>query len=53
MKLTDLTTQVREKNLSKEQLEAYRDQMCELYALMTVEMADIEKKEAIFFSECQ
>ena len=53
MKLTDLITQVREKNLSKEQLEAYRDQMCELYALMTVEMADIEKTEAIFFSECQ
>lgn len=44
MKLVDLITQVREKKLSKEQLEAYRDQMCELYALMTIELADIEKK---------
>ena len=48
MKLRELITSVKEKNLTKEQLEDYGDQMSELFAEMMLEMADLEKKEALF-----
>ena len=48
MKLTDLILAVKEKNLSKEQLENYRSEMSEVYAQMQIEMADLEKDEALF-----
>ncbi len=48
MKLTDLILAVKEKNLSKEQLEDYRTDMSEMFALMMLEMADLEKAEALF-----
>lgn len=51
--LRDLITAVQDRKLSKDQLEHYRDQMSELYALMSIELAEIEKSEAIFFSECE
>ena len=50
--LKELITSVQERKLSKDELEHYRDQMSELFALMSIEMAEIEKSEAIFFSEC-
>lgn len=46
--LKDLIVSVKEKNLSKDQLEVYRDQLSTLYADMQVEMADLEKEEALF-----
>ena len=46
--LKDLIVSVKEKNLSKDQLEAYRDQLSGLYAEMNMEMADLEKEEALF-----
>lgn len=46
--LKDLIVSVKEKNLSKDQLEAYRDQLSGLYAEMNMEMADLEKEEAIY-----
>ena len=49
MKLHELITAVKEKNLSKDQLEDYRDQMSHLYAEMQLELADIEKEKALFF----
>lgn len=51
--LKELIIAVQEKNLSKDQLEDYRDNMANISARMFLEMADIdiEKKEAIFFSE--
>jgi len=46
--LKDLIVSVKEQNLSKDQLEAYRDQLSGLYAEMQMEMADLEKEEALF-----
>ena len=46
--LKDLIVSVKEKNLSKDQLEGYRDQLSGLYAEMQLEMAEIEKEEALF-----
>ena len=48
MKLLDLITAVKEKNLSQEQLEDYGDQMSSLFAQMQIEMANLEKEEAIY-----
>ena len=46
--LKDLILQVKEKNLTKEQLEAYSDQLSSLFAEMMCECADLEKEEALF-----
>jgi len=51
MQLKDLILAVKEKNLSKDQLEAYRDQLSSLFADMQIEMAEIEKEEALFPTE--
>ena len=48
MQLKDLILAVKEKNLNKDQLEDYRDQMSQLFAEMQIEMAELEKEEAIF-----
>ena len=50
MTLKDLITSVKEKNLNKDQLEDYRDQMSQLFAEMQLEISDIEKEEAIFMN---
>lgn len=49
--LADLIKSVKEKNLTKEQLESYADQMSSLYAEMMLEMADLEKEEALFMEK--
>lgn len=46
--LNELIMAVKEKNLSKDQLEGYRSDMSEIYAQMQMEMADLEKDEALF-----
>lgn len=48
MKLQELIQSVKEKTLTTEQLENYRDELSHLYALLQLEMADLEKLEAIF-----
>lgn len=48
MKLIDLINAVKEQNLTKDQLEGYRDQLSSLFSQMMLEMADIEKLEAVF-----
>jgi hypothetical protein len=48
MKLTELILAVKEKNLNKDQLENYRTEMSEIFAQMQMEMADLEKEEAIY-----
>lgn len=48
MQLRELIMAVKEKNLTKEQLEAYSDQMSQLFAEMMMEMSDLEKEEALF-----
>lgn len=49
MKLLELFEAVKEEHLGKDQLEKYRDELSSLYADMQIEMAGIEKAEAMFF----
>lgn len=49
MILLELIKKVNEKQLSKEQLEGYRDELANLYALMQLELADIRKAKAFYF----
>ena len=48
MTLKDLIVSVKEKNLSKDQLEEYRDNLSTLFAEMQLEMAELEKEEALY-----
>ncbi len=50
-KLSELFAKVQEKNLNKTELESYRDDLTNLFASMQLELADLEKKEAIYFLE--
>lgn len=50
MKLIELIEAVKEQNLTKDQLEGYRDQLSSLFAQMQLEMAELEKAEALFLS---
>jgi hypothetical protein len=50
MKLQDLILAVKEKNLTKDQLEAYRNDMSDVFAQMQMEIADLEKEEALFMN---
>lgn len=51
MTLNELIVAVKEKNLSKDELEAYRGDMSNMFAQMQFEMADLEKLEAIFMEK--
>lgn len=48
MTLKELILAVKEKKLTREQLEAYRDELANLSALMHLELSDIEKEEALY-----
>lgn len=48
--LNDLILSVKDKTLPREALEAYGDQLSALFAEMCLEMADLEKEEALFIS---
>lgn len=48
MKLIDLLQAVKDENLSLEAIERYRDEMVHLHSAMQIELADIEKAEALF-----
>lgn len=50
MKLQELIIAVKEKNLTKDQLEAYRNDMSDVFAQMQLELADLEKEEALFMN---
>ena len=49
MRLLELLQSVKEQTLTREQIESYRDQLCSLFADMQIEVAGLEKKEAIFY----
>lgn len=51
MTLKDLIVSVKEKNLSKEQLEGYADQLSALFAQMCLEVAELEKQEAMTMND--
>lgn len=48
MKLRELIEAVKEKSLTKTQIEEYRDDLSNVSAQMFLEMAEIEKLEALF-----
>lgn len=50
MKLEELILAVKDQSLSKDNLEMYRNQMSELFSQMQMEMADLEKEEALFMN---
>lgn len=51
MKLRDLILAVQDHKLSKEALEAYRDDISNLFAQMQFELADVKKAKALYFIE--
>lgn len=51
MKLSELIIAIKEKNLSKDDLENYRNDMSQIYADMQMELAECEKTKAIKFEE--
>jgi hypothetical protein len=51
MKLRELIEAVKEKKLTKDQLEDYRDNLSSLFAEMQLELAEIEKEKALFFDK--
>ena len=51
MKLAEVFIAVKEQNLTKSQLEAYHTELTSLFAQMNLEMAELEKEEAMFFLE--
>ena len=53
MTLPELLQAVKEKNLSKDQLEAYRDDLSNLYAMMQLELAEVRKAKALWIFESQ
>lgn len=48
-KLLDLLLTVRDENLTKEQCESYRDQLIHFHTDLQLEIAELEKKQAMFF----
>lgn len=51
MKLIELIKAVNEKQLSKDELEKYRDELANLFAQMQFEIAEIRKNKAFYFVE--
>ena len=48
MKLIELFRAIKEKALTKEHIEGYRDELVSLYAEMKIEFAELEKEEALY-----
>lgn len=51
MKLKDLLEAVKDKNLSKEKIDEYRDELIHLFSAVCIERADLKKKEALYFMD--
>lgn len=51
MKLRELFEAVKDKTLSKEQIELYRDELIHLHSAMQLEVADLEKAQAFYFMD--
>ncbi len=49
MKLIELLEADKDEKLPLPMIEKYRDEMVHLHTAMQIEMADLEKKEALFF----
>lgn len=53
MTLSEVIAAVKEKSLTKTQLEEYRDDLANISAQMFLEMAELEKAEALFLDSCE
>lgn len=51
MKLVDLLTAVKEKNLTKRQIEEYYDDLTHVFSSVCIELAELKKAEAFYFIE--
>ena len=51
MNLRELLEAVKDDKLSLELIEKYRDEMVHLHSAMQIELADIEKAEALYFDK--
>lgn len=51
MNLKEVIEAVRDRRLSKDRLEQYRDALAEIFALMKLEISEIEKEEALYLCE--
>lgn len=51
MKLSELLEAVKDEKLSLPMIEKYRDEMVHLHSAMQIELADLEKKEALYFDK--
>lgn len=50
MTLPELLTLIKDEKLSRPELEQYADKLAELFAEIMLEIADLEKKEALFMA---
>jgi len=50
MKLQELLIQIKEQNLSKDKLESLRDSMVDVFSQMKLEIAGLQKEEAMFLN---
>lgn len=48
--LLEVLEAVKDQNLSLEQIESFRDEMVHMHTMMQIEMADLEKLEALYFA---
>lgn len=53
MNFKELLEAVKDETLPLPTLEKLRDEMIHLHSMMQIELADLEKKEAIFLAGCQ
>jgi len=51
--IRELAQAVKEQNLSKDKLEDYHTQLSSLSAEMELNLADIEKEEAMYLNDCE
>ncbi len=51
MKLLELFQKVNDRELSRENLEAYRDELVALFCQMQIELATLKKQEAMYLLE--
>lgn len=53
MKLRELIVAVKEKQLTKDQLEDYRDDLAGIFAQMKIEYSELEKEEALYLNDTE
>lgn len=52
MNLRELLIAVKDENLPLQMIEKYRDEMVHLHSEMQMQLAEVEKEEAVFIASC-